>query len=84
MSIINQIRFNHLQDDIFGGVTAKFVRDGCDKKLQIYLVGASKIMQQRLQKLGLFELIQPKPKFGDRTTVLQKTVDQVYLKRALA
>ncbi|MGC1395220.1 MAG: SulP family inorganic anion transporter [Coleofasciculaceae cyanobacterium] len=67
------------------GVTASLaienvIRDAHDKGLQIYVVGASEKIQSRLQKLGLFELIQPEHLLSDRTTALQKAVDQVYLK----
>ncbi|MGB5960976.1 MAG: SulP family inorganic anion transporter [Coleofasciculaceae cyanobacterium] len=67
------------------GVTASLaienvIRDAHDKGLQIYVVGASEKILSRLQNLGLFELIQPEHLLSDRTTALQKAVDQVYLK----
>lgn len=69
------------------GVTASLaienvIRDAHDKGLQIYVVGASEKILSRLQNLGLFELIQPEHLLSDRTTALQKAVDQVYLKGA--
>lgn len=66
------------------GVTASLaienvIRDAYDKGLQIYLVGASGKIQRRLQKLRLFDLIQPEHVMSDRTVALQKAVDHVYL-----
>lgn len=64
------------------GVTASLaienvIRDAHDKGLQVYVVGASKKIQHRLQKLGLFDLIQPEHVMSDRTSALQQAVDQV-------
>jgi SulP family sulfate permease len=67
------------------GVTASLaienvIRDAHDKGLQVYLVGASEKIQRRLQRLGLFDLIQAEHVLGDRTEALQQAVDHVYLK----
>ncbi|WP_199246269.1 SulP family inorganic anion transporter [[Phormidium] sp. ETS-05] len=71
------------------GVTASLaienvIRDALDKGLQVYLVGASEKIQNRLRKLGLFELIQPEHVMPDRTTALEQAVDYVYRKGAIA
>lgn len=65
------------------GVTASLaienvIRDAHDKGLQVYVVGASEKIQRRLQKLGLFDLIQPEHVLSDRTEALRKALDQVY------
>ncbi len=64
------------------GVTASLaienvIRDAHDKGLQVYLVGASPKIHQRLQKLGLFDLIRPEHVLDDRTIALQQAVDQI-------
>jgi SulP family sulfate permease len=71
------------------GVTASLaienvIRDAHDKGLQVYVVGASAKIQHRLQKLGLFDLIQPEHVLSDRTTALQNAVDQLQFKGAMA
>jgi len=68
------------------GVTASLaienvIRDAHDKGLEVYVVGASEKIQRRLQKLGLFDLIQPEHMISDRTTALQQAVDRVNLQR---
>ena len=68
------------------GVTASLaienvIRDAHDKGLEVYVVGASEKIQRRLQKLGLFNLIQPEHMISDRTTALQQAVDRVNLQR---
>jgi len=65
------------------GVTASLaienvIRDAHDKGLGVYVVGASEKIHHRLQKLGLFDLIQPEHVISDRTTALQQAVDQLY------
>lgn len=70
------------------GVTASLaienvIRDAHDKGLQVYVVGASAKIQHRLQKLGLFDLIQPEHVLSDRTTALQNAVDQLQFKGAI-
>ncbi|MBE9184655.1 SulP family inorganic anion transporter [Microcoleus sp. LEGE 07076] len=71
------------------GVTASLaienaIRDACDKGLQVYIVGASAKIQQRLQKLGLLDLISPDRILGDRTTALQQAVAVADSKFALS
>jgi SulP family sulfate permease len=61
------------------GVTASLaienaLRDACDKGLQVYIVGASEKIQQRLQKLGLLDLIAPEHFLSDRTAALRQAV----------
>jgi len=61
------------------GVTASLaienaIRDACDKGLQVYIVGASEKIQQRLQKLGLLDLIAPEHFLSDRTAALRQAV----------
>ena len=61
------------------GVTASLaienaIRDACDKGLQVYIVGASEKIQQRLQKLGLLDLIAPEHVMSDRTAALRQAV----------
>ena len=68
------------------GVTASLaienvIRDAHDKGLEVYVVGASEKIQRRLQKLGLFDLIQPEHMISDRTTALQQAVDRVNFQR---
>ncbi len=67
------------------GVTASLaienaIRDAYDKGLQIYIVGASEKIQNRLQRLGLFALVTPEHIFSDRTEALQHAVDLVHSK----
>ncbi|MCU0546347.1 MAG: SulP family inorganic anion transporter [Oscillatoriaceae cyanobacterium Prado104] len=68
------------------GVTASLaienaIRDACDKGLQVYIVGASAKIQQRLQKLGLLDLILPEHILSDRITALQQAVGVVENKK---
>jgi SulP family sulfate permease len=61
------------------GVTASLaienaIRDACDKGLQVYIVGASEKIQQRLQKLGLLDPIAPEHFLSDRTAALRQAV----------
>ncbi|MEP6516552.1 bicarbonate transporter BicA [Microcoleus vaginatus] len=61
------------------GVTASLaienaIRDASDKGLQVYIVGASEKIQQRLQKLGLLDLIAPEHVMSDRTAALRQAV----------
>lgn len=64
------------------GVTASLaienvIRDAYEKGLQVYVVGASEKIQQRLKKLGLFDLIQPAHVLADRTEALRQALGQV-------
>lgn len=64
------------------GVTASLaienaIRDAHDKGLQVYVVGASEKILKRLQKLGLFDLINPDHVMGDRTDALKQAIDHV-------
>jgi SulP family sulfate permease len=71
------------------GVTASLaienaIRDAHDKGLQVYIVGASEKIQRRLQKLGLFDLVNPEHILSDRTEALRQAVDLVYGKEVVA
>lgn len=71
------------------GVTASLaienaIRDARDKGLEVYIVGASAKIQQRLERLGLFELIHPEHVMSDRTEALHQAVDLVYTKAEIA
>lgn len=71
------------------GVTASLaienaIRDAHDKGLQVYIVGASEKIQGRLQKLGLFDLVNPAHILSDRTEALRQAVDLVYSKEVIA
>lgn len=64
------------------GVTASLsienvICDAHDKGLAVYLVGASERVQRRLQKLGLFDVLQADHVVSDRTTALEKSLAQV-------
>ncbi len=68
------------------GVTASLaienaIRDAHDKGLQVYIVGASTKIQNRLSRLGLFELITQEHVLANRTDALRQAVDYVYSKR---
>nr|WP_242040757.1 STAS domain-containing protein [Coleofasciculus sp. FACHB-1120] len=65
------------------GVTASLaienaIRDAHDQGLQVYIVGASEKIQNRLQKLGLFDLVTPDHILSDRTEALRQVVALVY------
>jgi sulfate permease, SulP family len=71
-----------LADVPSAGVTASLaienvIRDAYDKGLQVYVVGASAQIQQRFQKMGLFDLIQPAHLLADRTEALRHALKQV-------
>ncbi|MBD2002150.1 SulP family inorganic anion transporter [Trichocoleus sp. FACHB-40] len=71
------------------GVTASLVienaiPDAHDKGLQVYIVGASEKIQRRLEKLGLFDLVNPEHILSDRTEALRQAVDLVYGKEVVA
>lgn len=64
------------------GVTASLaienaIRDAYDKGLKIYVVGASSKIQNRLERLGLFELIKAEHVMSDRTEALKQAVEHV-------
>jgi sulfate permease, SulP family len=71
-----------LADVPSAGVTASLaienvIRDAYDKGLQVYVVGATAQIQQRFQKMGLFDLIQPAHILADRTEALRHALKQV-------
>jgi sulfate permease, SulP family len=64
------------------GVTASLaienmIRNAYEKGLLVYIVGANAKIQHRLQKLGLFDLIQPAHVLADRTEALRQALKQV-------
>jgi SulP family sulfate permease len=70
------------------GVTASLaienaIRDAHDKGLQIYIVGASEKIKQRLERLGLFNLIIPEHILTDRSSALRQAVTVVSAKNNL-
>ena len=77
-----------LSDVSLLGVTASLalenaIRDAHDQGLEVYIVGASDKIQRRLQKLGLFELVNPEHILSDRTAALHQDVDLVYSKEVV-
>ena len=65
------------------GVTASLaienaIRDAYDKGLLIYVVGANSKIQNRLERLGLFDLIKPEHILDNRTEALRQALDHVY------
>lgn len=67
------------------GVTASLaienvIRDAHDKGLQVYVVGASTKIQNRLERLDLFDLIEPEYILDNRTEALRQAVDHVLRK----
>jgi SulP family sulfate permease len=61
------------------GVTASLaienmVKDACEKKRQVFLVGATGKVQERLQKLKLLKLLPPNNRFSDRLPALQSAI----------
>jgi SulP family sulfate permease len=61
------------------GVTASLaienaIRDACDKGLDVFIVGATGKIQQRLEKLGVMALIPPQRLLSDRTEALRQAV----------
>ncbi len=64
------------------GVTASLaienmVKDSCDRKRQIFLVGATGKVKQRLQDLNLLKLIPPENRFDDRLDALKLAQDVI-------
>lgn len=71
------------------GVTASLaienvIRDALDKDLAVYIVGASERVRKRLQKLGLYDLIQAEHIVDDRTVAIQQAVDHAFSHGAMA
>ncbi len=61
------------------GVTASLaienmVKDACEKKQQVFLVGATGRVQERLQKLKLLKLLPPDNRFRERLPALYKAI----------
>jgi sulfate permease, SulP family len=59
------------------GVTASLeietaIRDAVDKERQVYIVGATGKVKQRLEKLGIFQIIPSHHLFTDRTDALRQ------------
>ena len=61
------------------GVTASLaieniVKDACDQNRQVYLVGATGKVQERLQKMKLLRLLPPEHRFNERLFALQEAI----------
>lgn len=61
------------------GVTASLalenaIKDACDKGLQVFIVGATGKIQQRLESLGILALISPQHLVSSRLEALQQAV----------
>lgn len=61
------------------GVTASLeienaIRDAVDRGRQVYIVGAADKVKQRLEKLGIFQIIPDRHLFTDRTEALRQAV----------
>ncbi|MGB5633773.1 MAG: SulP family inorganic anion transporter [Waterburya sp.] len=64
------------------GVTASLaienmVKDACEKKRQVFLVGAKGKVQERLQKMKILRLLSPNNHFGDRLSALQEAIANI-------
>ena len=69
-----------LSDVPLMGVTASLaietmVKDACDKKRQVYLVGAKGKVKDRLQKMQILQMLDPDCRFSERIFALEKAVD---------
>lgn len=67
------------------GVTASLaienaIRDAVDKGAQVFLVGASEKLQQRLERLGIFHIVPRNNLFTSRLQALQTAVQQLQQK----
>ena len=61
------------------GVTASLaieniIKDACDKKREVFLVGATGKVQERLQKMKLLRLVSPNNRFSERIFALEKAI----------
>ncbi len=61
------------------GVTASLaieniIKDACDQNRQVYLVGATGKVQERLQKMKLLRLLPPERRFNERLFALQEAI----------
>ena len=64
------------------GVTASLaieniVKDACQKNHQVYLVGATGRVQERLQKMKILKLLPPDHRFSERLFALQEALAQI-------
>ncbi|MBD1848062.1 SulP family inorganic anion transporter [Cyanobacteria bacterium FACHB-63] len=71
------------------GVTASLaienaIRDAHDKGVEIFVVGATEKIRQRLGKLGITELVSADRFLSDRTKALSQAVEQVHLKATVS
>ena len=88
MGIVSQcdVLILDLSDVPLIGVTASLaienmIKDACEKKRQIYLVGATGKVQERLQKMKLLKLLPPHNRFSERLPALQDAI--AYIKSSL-
>lgn len=61
------------------GVTASLaienmVKDACNNNSQVFLVGATGKVQERLQKMKILKLLSPQHNFSDRLSALQEAI----------
>lgn len=68
-----------LSDVPLMGVTASLaienmIRDACAKKQQVFLVGATGKVKERLHKMKLLRLLDPEHRFSDRLPALQQAI----------
>ncbi|MCU0551289.1 MAG: SulP family inorganic anion transporter [Leptolyngbya sp. Prado105] len=71
------------------GVTASLaienaIRDAHDKGVEIFVVGATEKIRQRLGNLGITELVSADRFLNDRTAALSQAVEQVHLKATVS
>ena len=64
------------------GVTASLaienmVKDACEQKHQVYIVGAKGVVHKRLQKMKLLKFIPPHNRFSNRLPALQDAIAQI-------
>ena len=81
MGIVSQydVLILDLTDVPLMGVTASLaienmIKDACEKKRQVFLVGAKGKVQERLQKMKLLKLLPPDCRFNERIFALQKAI----------
>lgn len=81
MGIVSQydVLILDLSDVPLLGVTASLaienmVRDACARKRQVFLVGATGKVKERLQKLKLLNLLPPDRRFSERLFALQEAI----------
>ena len=64
------------------GVTASLaienmIKDACEKQRQVFLVGATGRVKERLQKMKLLKLLPPHNRFSDRLPALEEAISYI-------